>query len=349
MDIFEARFYNAINTALQSEFPAYSELNKLFNLHGSWQKVWKERQKEYRLDVDAEWQKLEKLGVRLVMRGDSDFPALLEEIPWKPFGIYVKGNLSPCEGDRLAIVGTRKATKQGIEVARSFARELAEKGITVVSGLALGIDEAAHKGVIACEGRTIAVLAVGLDRVYPRQNFNLAKKILELGGALISEYPPDSTSYPSRFVERNRIISGLSKGVIIIEAPQESGALATARFALEQNRDVLVVPGPAGHPNYIGSCKLIRSGASLVNSVDDVLEDLNIELSKTSKDAKERQFQNLDEEQKRIVAVLEKEGGVSDIETMSQLLKLDISNLSRHLTFLLLRGIIKESGGRYYL
>lgn len=340
----EAKFYNAVNIALQAESSNYRKLQKIFDEYGSWQKAWEAN--SYKIDADKEWSNLVNENIDLILQNDPRFPSLLKEIPWPPLGLYIKGRL-PDNKNRIAIVGTRKATATGILFAKKLAKELTQADAIIVSGLALGIDEAAHKGVIEAGGKTIAVLAVGLEKIYPAQNTNLAKKILELGGAIISEYPPKSRSYPSRFIERNRIVSGLSNAVIVIEAPEKSGSLATARFAIEQNRDVLVAPGPVGHMNYIGSCQLIRSGASLINSVDDALNDLNMEITNKNNQT----FLNLDElpsEQKQILNVL-RNAGPSDVENLTTLTNLDITILNRNLALLLIKGFIKESHGKYIL
>lgn len=342
----EAKYYNALNVALQSEYPNYPDLRRLFEEHKSWRGAWQSG--SYKANPEKEWQKLEEHGVRLILKDDPEFPPLLKEIPWPPFGIYVKGNLRRSQDLRLAIVGTRKATKQGMEFAEKIGGEFARLGITVVSGLALGIDESAHKGAVDANGKSVAVLAVGLERVYPAQNKNLADKILECGGVLVSEYPIGSSSYPTRFIERNRIISGLSRGIIVVEAPEKSGALATAKFAVDQNRDVFVVPGPASHTNYVGSFKLIRDGARLVNSVEDVLEDLNLEVKKSSR-KHGADKPELDKEQALVYEVLENAGSPTAIDKISESSKLDIRLTSRVLAFLVLRGIVREDGGKYYI
>lgn len=335
----ESKFYNVLNIALDSNYP---ELKNLFSHYGSWQKAWKNVSGP-KADADKEWRKLESLDIELRLQNDENFPAVLKEIPWPPFGIYIKGNF-PEESFKIGIVGTRKATDIGKSIARKIGGDLAKSGIAVVSGLALGIDEAAHKGVVEAGGKTIAVLAVGLDRVYPQQNSGLAKKIFSDGGCIISEYPVGAISYPNRFIERNRIISGLSSAVVIIEAPEKSGALATAKFALEQNREIFVVPGPAGHINYVGSHELIRAGARLAASAKEILEDLNLEIQ-----PEERNISDLSAKQKDIFAVLEKAGHPLDVDKISELLKIGISELNKEMTFLLLKGIIKEGGGKYYI
>lgn len=339
MKIEEAKAYNALNIALDSN---YTQLKNLFDQHGSWRKAFEKSVFNRKTDTDKEWQKLLSLEIELRLREDENFPEFLKEIPWPPFGIYIKGSFP--DGVKIGIVGTRKATDVGKGIAKKIGGGLSRNGIVVVSGLALGVDEAAHRGVVEVEGRTIAVLAVGLDKVYPLQNANLAKRILSTKGCLISEYPVGAVSYPNRFIERNRIISGLSSAVIIIEAPERSGSLATAKFALDQNREVFVVPGPANHPNYSGSHSLIRAGARLAASAEEVLDDLNLQIK-----PEERNVEDLNEKQKNIFLVLEKAGQSLDIDKISELLKMGISELNREMTFLLLKGIIKEGGGKYYI
>src|SRR3989344_6570469 len=233
MDALELKSYHALNLAYVSNYEA---LKKILGIHGSWHKAWLALQNDFgsfpfgkRIDADLEWLKLAHNDVRLVLNADKNFPALLKEIPWSPHGLYMRGAELNDADKLIAIVGTRKASSHGKKIATQFARSLAENGLTVVSGLALGIDAAAHEGTLEAKGKTIAVLANGLDGIYPRQNEKLAEKILESGGALISEYPIGAPSLAHRFIERNRIVSGLSLGTIIVEAPKESGALATAR------------------------------------------------------------------------------------------------------------------------
>ena len=347
----EAKSFNALNIVLQSN---YAELKKSFEQFGSWSGAWQKLKGDHNVDADAEWKKLAQHEVRLILKEDANFPAALKEIPWPPLGIFVKGNsdlFSHLASPMVGIVGTRKATTQGKELAKKIAKELVRRQVVIVSGLALGIDESAHWGAIEASGKTIAVLALGLDQVYPRQNIHLARKILELGGCLVSEYPIGSNSFPNRFIERNRIISGLGLGIVVIEAPEDSGALATARFALEQNREVFVMPGFSGHYNYVGSHKLLREGARLVTSAEDILEDLNLKedsenISLPLENAKNL---NLDEGQSRVLTVLRSAGKSLEVDEISQLLKIEPSSASRSLSFLLLGGIIKEGGGKYYL
>ncbi len=212
--------------------------------------------------------------VREVDLNGENFPKPLRDIPGFPRKLYYQGILLSEAEACITIVGTRRATPWGLEIAGVMGRDLAEAGITVVSGLAVGIDGAAHRGALKGGGRTIAILAGGLNKIYPREHESLAVEILKAGGALVSEYEPGADSLPNQFLERNRIVSGLSLGVVVIEAPLRSGAISTAHYALEQGREVFVVPGPAHHYNYFGAHKLIRDGARLVTSARDIIEDL---------------------------------------------------------------------------
>ena len=344
----EHKSYNALNIACSTNYKA---LKKLWGEYQSWRQAWLAIKSSSQIDSETEWQKSKEYNVRLILNSDPEFPSQLKEIPWAPFGIYIKGAPLTKDEKLVAIVGTRKATTQGKNTAKSFAKILTENGITVVSGLALGLDASAHEGVIEAKGRTIAVLANGLDRVYPRQNENLAKKILEFGGTLISEYPIGSPSLRERFIERNRIVSGLSLGTVIIEAPNESGALATARFALEQNREVFVVPGDIHHTNYVGSHELIKTGAALVTSPVDVLTGLSLENFAThAKLATQKlALQNLDENQKAVINVLNQAGGKITIDEIADLAKLETALVNRSLGFLVIQGMIKEENGKYYV
>ena len=186
----------------------------------------------------------------------------------------------------IAIVGTRRATPEGKIIAKRFARELTSYGIPIASGLAFGIDAAAHEECVATGGATIAVLAGGLDAIYPGSNAALAQKILARHGCIISEYPLGSPPLPYRFLERNRIISGISRGTLVVEAPENSGSLATARYALEANREVFVVPGSTLHPNFKGSHRLIRQGAELVTTPEEIFEAYGI--TREEKNAKKK-------------------------------------------------------------
>src|SRR3989344_4285733 len=211
--------------------------------------------------------------IRKIKISDTEYPPLLKEILNPPKELFVRGILPNIDKTCIAIVGTRKATSEGRALAKKIGKLCAENGIVVVSGLAMGVDTAAHEGALEGNGETIAVLGCGIDKIYPAHNENLGRKI-ETHGALISEYPIGASTFRYKFLERNRIVAGLSIASIVIEAPAKSGALVTARLSAESGREVFVFPGTALHPQYRGSHALIRDGARLVNSFEDILEDL---------------------------------------------------------------------------
>lgn len=221
---------------------------------------------------------LERVGARFASSADSGYPAALREIPGAPFGLYLRGCALPSEHPCLSIVGTRYPTPEGICAAETAAAECADAGIGVVSGLARGLDSAAHRGALSRRGFTCAVLPCGIERVYPQSSSSLASSILENGGLLLSEYPPASEIYRSHFPERNRLISGLGRGVLVCEAPAGSGALITADFALEQGRDVFVSASRLGGPRSAGLDRLAEDGAKAVAGVSDILCDWGMEM-----------------------------------------------------------------------
>lgn len=202
-------------------------------------------------------------------------PKYLEEALPKLNDLYTKGKELEKDFNGVAIVGTRHASSLGLDIAETTAYELACRKIPIISGMALGIDSAAHRGALKANGRTVAVLGCGTDIVYPLQNKPLYEDIINSGGSIVSEYKDGEAPRKYTFLERNRIIAGLSVAVIIIEAPLRSGSINTANHAVNFGREVLVFPGPHNHPNYGGSHKLIRDGARLVGSIDDILEDLS--------------------------------------------------------------------------
>lgn len=224
-------------------------------------------------DASAEIEECRRSNVRIVARGSPDYPAPLEEIPDPPGLLYIRGALEPRDQLAIALVGSRRCTPYGLRIAERLAAALARVGLTVVSGLARGIDAAAHRGALKAGGRTLAVLANGLARVYPPENEELAREIVA-DGALISEMPMGQGPLAGLFPQRNRLISGLCLGVVVVEATPRSGSLSTARHAMEQNRDVFAVPGPVDSLSSQGCHRLIRDGARLVETVDDILEEL---------------------------------------------------------------------------
>ena len=225
-----------------------------------------------------DWDKLEERlaqltaqGAEMVTQDDPRFPAALKLIPYPPLLLYIKGTLTPADSLAVAVVGTRGASYYGLKAARRLAGALAARGVTVVSGLARGIDTAAHQGALEMSGRTLAVLGCGLDVVYPPENLKLYQEIPE-HGALVSEFPLGTPPEARNFPIRNRIISGLALGVVVIEAGVKSGTAITVRYALDQGREVFAVPGPIDSPTSTGPHRLIQEGAKLVQDVEDILQ-----------------------------------------------------------------------------
>lgn len=225
------------------------------------------------LDAAAEIDVCRQAGVRILVDSDEDYPRMLAEIHDPPGVLFVRGSIEPQDALAIGIVGTRHATQYGLRQAERLAGSLARAGLTVVSGLARGIDAAAHRGALDAGGRTLAVLGSGVLNIYPPEHKRLADELVDRG-ALLSESPPQASPMAGVFPQRNRIISGLSLGSIIVEAGDRSGALITARLAMEQGREVFAVPGPVDSRNSRGCHRLIRDGAKLVENADDVLEEL---------------------------------------------------------------------------
>jgi DNA processing protein len=221
----------------------------------------------------AEIERAKRLGVDLLALEDERYPHALRFIFDPPPVLYVKGRIERADLEAIAIVGSRDASAYGLSTAERLGRELAAEGVTVVSGLAIGIDAAAHRGALAAGGRTIAVLGSGIDQIYPHRHRRLAAQIAE-SGAVVSEQPFGAPPRAHHFPLRNRIVSGLSLAVVVVEAGEKSGSLITARLALEQGRSVLAVPGEAGLDRTRGVHRLIRRGATLVESASDILDDM---------------------------------------------------------------------------
>ena len=336
--MIEAKYYNALNLLYRGD---YSKLQKAWEKFQSWEKAYKNEGAA--IDIENEWKKLHNLDITLLLKENPSYPELLKEIPLPPFGIYILGNLSYAK-PAIAIVGTRKATPQGKELAKIFAAKLSRSGTPIISGLAMGIDEFAHKGALEGGAKTIAVLGTPLNHIYPKHNEQLAKNILESGGAIISEFPLDNSYRRDNFLIRNRIISGLANALLIIEAPERSGSLATARFALEQNREIFIIPGNISAPNYKGSNALIKAGATPVTEPEDILNYFGIDADKTA--SSESQAGN--PEEKEILNAFKKEEKLT-IEQLLETTKKDLSDLNKNLAMLTIKGIIKESNGKYYL
>lgn len=284
----------------------------------------------------------------VVGREDKNYPPLLKEIAEPPARLYAKGTLPSFKEIAVAIVGTRKATEAGRALARHLAEDLSRRGIIIVSGLAMGIDAAAHQGALEGGTPTVAVLAGGVDSC-PRLNDRLAEKIIETGGALISEEPVGTDVQKYHFLRRNRIVSGLSRAVIIIEAPAKSGALVTARLAAESGREVLVFPGPVAHPNYKGSHALIRDGARLVASTNDILEDLGLDSAPLQEKKIQSFFAAGNEDQSLIIRAIVDAGAPLSIDKIVETTKLTPQIVITNITLLVLNQSIKETEKGYAL
>jgi len=297
-----------------------------------------------KISLVAEMEKLDRYEVKALTCHDPDYPSRLKEIYDYPPLLYVRGSLLPEDEWCLAVVGTRRATVYGRQVTEEIVADLARSKITIVSGLAKGIDSVAHNSALEAGGRSIAVFACGLDIVYPSENANLARSIIQQG-ALISEYPLGTRPRAENFPRRNRIMSGLSLGVLIIEAGETSGAMITARLALEQNREVFAVPGSILSPASKGTNHLIQEGAKLVRDYTDILEELNlmavahqIEMKEVlpSSDTESLLLKQLRAEPTHIDEVCRSSG-------------LPISTVSSTLAMMELKGLVKQVGTMNYV
>jgi len=297
------------------------------------------------VERDLEW--MEKFGVSLISFQDPLYPPNLKMIFNPPSLLYVRGKLKEEDVDALAIVGTRRATTYGKLVARRLAHELGREGITIVSGMARGIDTMAHQGALEVGARTIAVLGCGIDIVYPPENRKLMEEIIERG-AVISEFPLGSLPDAPNFPQRNRIISGLSKGVLVVEAPLRSGALITADFALEQGREVFAVPGQINSPNSQGVNRLIKEGAKLVESAEDILEEFNFSYPrKLKRENADNETLSLSPEEKKVFNLL-KDTPVH-IDFIIEASGLAASKVAEVLMRLEIRGLIREIPGKLFV
>ncbi len=236
--------------------------------------------REFHEKATEELDKVRTLGGDVLILDDGSYPYLLREIADPPITLYVKGDWQACfDAPCVGVVGSRRCSTYGENASEMLARDLAANGVCVVSGLARGIDTAAHRGAIRGKGRTIAVLGTGIDTVYPKENARLVEEILASGGAIVSQFPLETPPLKDNFPYRNRIISGLSLGILIIEASERSGSLITARLAMEQNHEVMAVPGNITSKNSFGTNYLIKSGAKLVQQWQDVVTELPAEIA----------------------------------------------------------------------
>jgi DNA processing protein len=292
-------------------------------------------------------------GCRFLVRGSPGYPPMLEEIYNPPLVLYARGNLDALDLPCISIVGTRRPTIYGLQMAQGLATDLGSRKIGIVSGLARGIDAAAHRGCIEGGGITIAVLGCGIDIVYPREHGQLTRKVLEKG-LLLTEFPPGTSPSPQNFPIRNRIISGLTLGSIIIEASEYSGSLITARLAMEQNREVFALPGNLTSPQSFGPNFLIKQGAKLVQSWRDVIEELPAEIRQETlmnedcRPSTKPELGILSDDENRLLELL-KMDETMQFDTLCRLSNLSVSRLSDLLLSLEMNGRIRQLPGNLYV
>lgn len=298
------------------------------------------------INPEAEFKKLEKKEINIITIKDAEYPQQLKEIYDPPIALYIRGNIKPEDKFSLGVVGSRKPSIYGKQVVAQIVADLIAKGLTIISGLAYGIDAIAHRNSIENNGRTLAIIGSGLNEesLYPSENSNLARQIIEKNaGAIISEYPIGTPAFKQHFPMRNRIISGLSLGVIIIEAAEKSGALITAQHAISQNREVFAIPGSIHNQNSVGPNKLIQAGAKLVLTANDIFEELNIEITP----ARQQTIEFETKEESLIFSALSNES--THIDKIVNFTKLDTAIVSASLTIMEIKGIIKNIGGMNYI
>ena len=295
------------------------------------------------LNLDGLMDGLHRNDVIVLTLMDANYPRLLREAPAPPPVLFTRGAFSDLDQQAVAVVGTRRMTPYGREMTSRIAGDLARAGVTIVSGLALGVDGIAHRAALDAGGRTIAVLGGGINRIYPSEHRQLATSVSQ-SGVLLSEYSPDAKADAPHFPARNRIISGLSLAVVVTEAPDKSGALITVDFAADQGRDVFAVPGNANSASSVGCNRLIRDGARIVRSADDILEDLRLG---TAPPPPVQQILILDERDRRLVAVMTSDP--QHIDDIAAQANLSVTQVSVQLMTLELQGVVRNSGAQHYV
>jgi DNA processing protein len=298
------------------------------------------------INPEQEWLKMEKENIQMIIETDQHYPQLLKEIPTAPYILYMKGEMD-LNAPMVSIVGSRKHSDYGSRVAYAFAKDLAKAGITVISGMAYGIDSIAHRGALDAGGKTIAVLGDSLDdkNIYPASNLNLSREI-SANGCLLSDYPIETPAgIPGNFPARNRIVAGLSMGTLIVEAGEKSGTLITANLALEFNRDVFAVPGPIFSPQSLGTNDLIKKGAKAVTSIRDILEELQLEEKAEKSIAPAKIPENKEEE--IILHILSSDP--LHIDNISKVSKLGTATVASTLAMMEIKGWVRNIGGQNYI
>ncbi len=305
-------------------------------------------------DIDKEFSLAQKLGLKILTQEDADYPQNLKHIPDPPFVLYVKGRLEEKDRCSIAVVGSRRASFYGLTSAEKFSADLANEGFTIISGLARGIDTCAHKGALKSGGRTIAVMGSGFQYIYPAENKKLVETIAQ-NGAVISEFPINTRPLSQNFPCRNRVISGLSLGVLVVEAARNSGALITADFALEQGRDVFALPGKVDSDNSFGTNELIKQGAKLVSCAEDISEEFNFGQDMELKKSKSQEAVvvqpvkslSLAEDESLLYNLLSEQP--ASLDEIVEKSNIDIPKISGLLLKLSMRRLIKELPGKQFV
>ena len=297
-----------------------------------------------KVDLDQLWEKIESQGIKILTWQDEAYPPRLKEIDQPPPVLYIRGEYLPDDLFAVAIVGTRRVTPYGRQVTEEIAAFLAANGMTVISGLARGVDAVAHSAALRAGGRTLGVLGSGVDKIYPPEHRALAEQMMERGG-IISDYAPGTPPDASNFPPRNRIISGLSLAVVVVEAGETSGALITAEFAAEQGREVFAVPGSILAPQSKGTNKLIQRGALPLLSANDLMQALD--LTRVGEQKTARKILPADETEARLMNVLGNEPlHVDEIRNQAEL---PIEKVSAALVLMELKGMVRQVGGMNYV
>jgi len=341
----EEVYFNAINKIFK---PYQPRIFQLYQKFGNFKKLFEYLEKENKLekiDLEKEYLKVEKLNIKIVTIKSELYPEILKEIDTPPLGFYALGNIEIFKEKTLflAIVGTRKASNYGKFVSFNFAKELSKLGVVIVSGLAYGIDEYAHKGTIDVNGKTIGILGEGIDLALNSPKRNLIDKILENNGLIISEFSLSTPGLSYHFPLRNRIIAGLSNGILIVEAPINSGALITANYGLKYGKEIFVIPGEITNKNFEGSHNLIKQGAKLVTSIEDILSEFGIDYSLKER-VKNIKLSPKEEIVYEVLKIKEKTIDEIALET-----NFSIQELLVILTNLEIKGLIKNKEGKFYL
>jgi DNA processing protein len=296
-------------------------------------------------DLDRYARQVEVSGAQVVTLESPGYPDLLREIPAAPPLLFYRGQFEPIDRWAVAVVGTRRLTAYGRQVTRDLVSGLVRNGITIVSGLARGIDAVAHRTALEEGGRTIAVMASGIDKVYPPEHRDMAREIVGGHGVIVSDYPFGAEPESNHFPARNRLISGLSLGVVVVEAGEKSGALITSRFALEQNREVFAVPGNIHSPVSVGTNRLIQQGGKLVSRVEDILEELNLRMAADQAVAKVV----LPETAEEAALISQLSSQPLHVDELGRLTGMPISLISSTLTLMELKGMVQQVGGMNYV